>query len=118
MDNKTGNKPNMTTPGESSNKPSSRRASDLPDSPRDQEKLKPDKTTLDLPDVKDIPGQEHIHVPPLGALGDTTISSGDEEGEGLFEDDVEDETTIVMGTEADIPAADRTALEMSDNFMP
>src|SRR4051812_14400809 len=90
---------------ENNRKPASgRNNADLPDSPKDQEKLKSEETTLDLPDVSDIPGQEHIHVPPLGALGDTTISSGDEEGDGLFEDDVDDETTIVMGTEADIPA--------------
>jgi hypothetical protein len=41
--------------------------------------------TLDLPDVKDIPGQEHIYPPPLGELADTTISSADEEGGDLWE---------------------------------
>jgi hypothetical protein len=29
--------------------------------------------------VGDIPGQENIHVPPLGQLADVTISSDDEE---------------------------------------
>ena len=52
---------------------------DLTDSPSDQERLKPEITTIDLPDVDDIPGQENIHVPPLGELADTTISSDDEE---------------------------------------
>ena len=52
---------------------------DIRDSPSDIERLKPEKTTIDLPDVRDIPGQEHIHVPPLGDLADTTISSDDEE---------------------------------------
>ncbi len=52
---------------------------DLTDSPSDQERLKPEITTIDLPDVSDIPGQENIHIPPLGALADTTISSDDEE---------------------------------------
>jgi len=52
---------------------------DLPDSPRDEERLKPDEAILDLPEVKDIPGQEHITVPPLGELGDVTASSDDEE---------------------------------------
>jgi hypothetical protein len=60
------------------------RNNDLPDSARDQERLKPDKAILDLPDVNDIPGQEHIHPPSLGELADTTISSDDEEGGGLF----------------------------------
>ena len=52
---------------------------DLTDSPSDQERLKPEMTTIDLPDVSDIPGQENIHVPPLGELADVTISSDDEE---------------------------------------
>ena len=52
---------------------------DLHDSPSDEERLKPEITTIDLPDVSDIPGQENIHVPPLGELADVTISSDDEE---------------------------------------
>lgn len=52
---------------------------DLTDSPSDRERLKPEITTINLPDVDDIPGQENIHVPPLGELADTTISSDDEE---------------------------------------
>ena len=60
---------------------------DLKDSERDEARLQPDEATLDLPDVKDIPGQEHIHVPPLGELGDTTIASADEEADDLFAPD-------------------------------
>lgn len=56
-----------------------RRSDDLTDSASDQERLQPEFTTIDLPDVSDIPGQENIHVPPLGELADTTISSDDEE---------------------------------------
>lgn len=50
---------------------------DLSDSPSDIERLKPEQTTIDLPDVNDIPGQENIHAPELGDLADTTISSDD-----------------------------------------
>lgn len=57
---------------------------DLPDSPEDQEKLKAEEIVLDLPDVKDIPGQEFVNVPSIGEMADTTISSADEEGEGVF----------------------------------
>ena len=67
---------------------------DLTDPQRDQDRLKAEEITIDLPDVKDIPGQEFVHAPPLGMLADTTISSADEEGEGLFEDDEEDETGL------------------------
>jgi hypothetical protein len=65
------------------------RTGDLQDSPRDQERLQPEETTIDLPEVKDIPGQEHIHPPMMGEMADTTASSADEEGEGLFDDDEE-----------------------------
>jgi hypothetical protein len=58
---------------------------DLPETRDDKKHLDPDETTMDLPDVKDIPGQEHIHVPPLGELADTTISSDDEEGVGVLD---------------------------------
>ena len=72
---------------------------DLTDSPSDRERLQPEKTTIDLPDVSDIPGQEHVHVPPLGDLADTTISSDDEEdilnGDSLDNaDPAEDDSTV------------------------
>lgn len=89
---------------------------DLRDSERDREQLKPDKASLDLPDVKDIPGQEHVRVLPPGEMADITISSDDEEGVGVFEDDEDDETIIVMGSENDIPEEDKTALERMDNL--
>ncbi len=60
---------------------------DLPDSEKDKKKLRQDKATLDLPDVKDIPGQENIHVPDLREMADTTISSDDEEGIGIWDND-------------------------------
>lgn len=63
----------------------------LPDSNEDKNEWTPEKTTIDLPEVKDIPGQEFVHAAPLGELADTTISSADEEGEGLFEEDEEQE---------------------------
>jgi hypothetical protein len=76
------------------------RNADLPDSPHDAERLKPEETILDLPDVHDIPGQEFVHTAPLGALADTTISSADEEGEGLFDDAADaDEDAFIPGTE-------------------
>ena len=61
--------------------PRSNQNSDLQDSVRDQEKLENEETTINLPDVKDIPGQEYIHAPNPGEYADTTISSADEEGD-------------------------------------
>ena len=48
---------------------------------RNREKLSQDESYMEIPEMKDIPGQEHIHnagVP--GEMADTTISSDDEEG--------------------------------------
>ena len=60
---------------------------DLADSEDDKKHLQPDEGILDLPDVKDIPGQEHVRPMPTGEMADTTISSADEEGEGIFDDE-------------------------------
>jgi hypothetical protein len=69
---------------------------DITDSPDDNKLLQPETANLDLPDVKDIPGQKHVHVPGLGELSDTTASSDDEEGKGIFEnsEDMEDNANV------------------------
>lgn len=94
----------------------STRGEDIHDSERDQERLKQDEAYIDLPDVKDIPGQEFIHVPGLGELADTTISSDDEEGVGIFGDDEDDETLITSGTENDLSHTDREMLANMDHL--
>jgi hypothetical protein len=111
------NEENRTRGDRTANHPERDRM-DLKDSEHDEERLQPDEATIDLPDVKDIPGQEFVQAPPLGMMADTTISSADEEGEGLFEDDEEDETDIVLGTEADISRQEKTVLEKANNFIP
>lgn len=54
---------------------------------------------LDMPEVKDIPGQEHIKPPRIKEMMDTTISSADEEGEGILDDlnKEDDDDTITAG---------------------
>ncbi|HYC27290.1 MAG TPA: hypothetical protein VEB42_00725 [Chitinophagaceae bacterium] len=98
------------------------RNSDLTDPQRDQERLRPDEGTIDMPEVRDIPGQENVHVPAMGELADTTISSDDEEGAGVLDelnDEEEDEDNLIqMGTEADITAKDREMLKRGDDYMP
>jgi hypothetical protein len=84
---------------------------DLPDSPEDEAKLEQKETVIDLPDVKDIPGQEFVNAPPLGGLADTTISSADEEGASVFGDD--DNT----GTDFNVRPDERQALERVD-YLP
>ncbi|HEV8081840.1 MAG: hypothetical protein H0W12_07295 [Chitinophagaceae bacterium] len=68
---------------------------DLQDSQHDKERMRPESVVLDLPEVKDIEGQEYITPLLPVEMADTTISSDDEEGVGLFDDD--DETDIKMG---------------------
>jgi len=85
---------------------------DLRDSARDRERLKNEEVTLDLPDVKDIPGQEYVHTPPPGELADTTISSADEEGENIWTDE---EVTDPASSVSDI---ERRLLDDSANDMP
>jgi hypothetical protein len=92
---------------------------DIHDSPQDEEKMKSETFVIDLPDVSDIPGQENIVVPNIGEMQDVTISSDDEEGLGLFDDDEGDEDTdLVMGNEADVTAIERTILKRADEDMP
>ena len=89
---------------------------DLPDSKEDREKLRTEETFIDLPDVKDIPGQEFVNAPPAGSLGDTTISSADEEGANVFDRD-DDEDLRRTGDSADVSQNERRALEQVD-YMP
>jgi hypothetical protein len=97
----------------------SSRSQDLTDNLHDEERMQSESVTFDLPDVKDIPGQENIVVPPLGELADTTISSDDEEGVGLFGDeDTEEDADIMMGTEGDVSQQERSMLERTDIDMP
>jgi len=92
---------------------------DLADSPRDEERMKQEGLTIDLPDVSDIPGQEYVHVPQLNQFADTTIASGDEEGEGLFDDDgdEDEDTELVLGNEADVNLTEKKALKTASEDM-
>lgn len=69
----------------------SKDTSDLPDNKHDLERMKKESAIIDLPEVADIPGQEHIKPAPLGDLADVTASSADEEGEGLWPEEKEND---------------------------
>lgn len=86
---------------------------DIHDSPKDQEKLKSETAIMDLPEVKDIPGQENIEPMPLGELADTTISSDDEEGVGVldFDDEDEDDETAINASENVINQSTKNATD-------
>lgn len=60
-------------------------------------KQEEDSITINMPEVKDIPGQEKIRPPHMREMMDTTISSADEEGEGILDDlNKEDYTTDIV----------------------
>jgi hypothetical protein len=102
---------------------------DLQDPIKDQKELKNEEATIDLPDVKDIPGQEHIHPPKLREYADETISSADEEGENVWTNkpvteessDVSDiEKKLLDESASDMPTTDdrrlrRAELDSTDN---
>ena len=47
-----------------------------------------------MPEVKDIPGQEHVRPPHMREMMDSTPSSADEEGEGILDDLNSDDDTL------------------------
>jgi hypothetical protein len=60
---------------------------DISDSPEDAEKLKPDQSILNLPELRDIPGATRSGKNAENQPGDLTISSADEEGDELLNED-------------------------------
>ena len=102
----TDNTEDNTTENQNTSKDSS-------SSKRNEEKLKQDGSYVVIPEIKDIPGQENIADAGIpGEMADTTISSDDEEGlrdgKDILEED--DDTAIVMGTEADVTKEDLALL--------
>ncbi len=91
---------------------------DLQDSPEDEQKLTNEEMEIDLPDVKDIPGQEFIHVPNMDEFSDTTVSSADEEGEMVWEDKPEEETEELTDDTANVTPLEKQMLQASADDMP
>ena len=83
---------------------------DLTETRDDKKHLQPDEATLDLPEVKDIPGQEHIRPIVTGEIADTTISSADEEGTEILETD---EDLIVEDGNSNVTAEEKKLLKES-----
>lgn len=86
---------------------------DLPTSPEDNEKLRTEATSINLPDVKDIPGQEFVNAPVIGEMADTTASSDDEEGTGIFDAENDD---LAQG-DSNVEPEERQALQ-DTTYMP
>ncbi|HEV3412454.1 MAG TPA: hypothetical protein VG101_08245 [Puia sp.] len=72
---------------------------------------KKEKNTIDMPEVSDIPGQEHIRAPRLGELADETASSADEEGDDILGPlDGRDDGELRMGGRSNVTPEERADL--------
>ena len=70
------------------------------------------ETTMDLPEVNDIPGQEHVRPPRIREMEDTTASSDDEEATELLDETGTDEE--LLDDESNVTDLERDLLEKSD----
>lgn len=79
-------------------------------------KKEPDnkEITIDMPEVKDIPGQEHVRPPRMKEMMDSTPSSADEEGEGILDDLNKDDDDEITGNSGNVTRAERRLLEKTD----
>jgi hypothetical protein len=72
---------------------------------------KKEKNTIDMPEVRDIPGQEHVRPPRLGELADETASSADEEGDDVLGPlDSGEDDDIRLDTRSNVTAVERADL--------
>jgi hypothetical protein len=69
--------------------------------------------TIDLPEVKDIPGQEHVRPPHMREMMDSTASSADEEGEGLL-DDLNKEDEALTDDKTNVTQTERNLIKKTD----
>lgn len=101
---------------QNNNSTDSKTKTDLQDSPKDKKSMEPENVILDLPDVDDIPGQKNIKPAPLGEMADATISSADEEGDYIFNDDIDEE--IEKNNDSNVTKEEKEYLRTSANDMP
>jgi hypothetical protein len=98
-------------------KKSLRRKTDLQDSADDEKHLYEEETSIDLPDVKDIAGQEFIHVPNMDQFKDATAASDDEEGRDIWKNELVEEG-VITDQGSDVSREEKELLELSANDMP
>jgi hypothetical protein len=70
------------------------------------------ENTIDLPEVKDIPGQEHVRPPRIREMEDSTPSSSDEEATELLSEINEEE--VDLDENSNVSDLERELLEKTD----
>jgi len=88
------------------------RNADLPESEADKKELKNEEAIINLPDVKDIPGQESVRPPNPREFADTTISSADEEGQNVWGD------KTITEDSSNVSDIEKKLLEQAADDMP
>ena len=90
--------------------------SDEIDSLHDRKEMEDKIINVKLPDVHDIPGQKDFTRAPLGEMADTTISSADEEGDEIFDDNIDED--IKENPDSNVSSTEKEDLRKSANDMP
>lgn len=70
--------------------------------------------TIDMPEVKDIPGQEHVRPPRMREMEDATASSDDEEGKGILDDLNKDDDEIITDDKSNVTRTEKQLLAKAD----
>ena len=94
---------------------------DIKDSKHDKKRMQEETTVINLPEVKDIPGQKNFDPIPPGEPAVPTAASADEEGEGLLDDlntGEENDTTPLMDDNSNVTREERQDLYNSANVTP
>lgn len=70
---------------------------------------------MDMPEVRDIPGQEHVRPPRLGEMADSTASSADEEGDEVLKPlDGADDDDLELRGPSNVSGEERHLLATAD----
>jgi len=85
---------------------------------KDTKKPESEIISMDMPEVKDIPGQENIKPPQFREMQDVTISSADEEGDGILDELNSDEEPVTGNGSSDVTNTEKRLLKKSAGHLP
>ena len=101
---------------QNNNKPMPNKLSDEIDSKEDKKKMEAEKNEINIPDAKEIPGQENIAPPTLGEMEDINVASAKAEGDDLFDNNLD--KAIRDDPETNVSPEERQDLRRAANDMP
>lgn len=98
------------------NKSTSNKLSNEINSKEESESMKQEPGEINIPDAQEILGQEDIAPPQEGEMADQTAVSADEEGDNLFNNELDKE--IRNDPETNVSQQEREDLARAANDMP